>query len=188
VLTGSVNQCSVEAATSDAVKDVLQEVREHEVATAPWGELFEAGGQARYLQRGTFFPARAARLHELWRGHESFAELDDETRTQVLDRYLRGKSAPVSGADPKAALATLFREYFTRGFRLAVTGDERAKVDYLVHCGPSMGAFNQVVAGTALAPWRARTVDAIADTLMAGAAAHVTERLRQLAAGTRSAS
>ena len=184
VLTGSVNQCSVEAATSDAVKDILQEVREHEVDSAPWGELFEAGVRARYLTRGIFFPARASRLHEVWRAHESFAELDDETRTQVLDRYLRGAVTPASGADPKADLATLFREYFTRGFQLAVTGDERAKVDYLVHCGPSMGAFNQAVEGTGLGPWRARTVDAIAGTLMAGAAAHVTKRLAALTAGS----
>ncbi|WP_433381564.1 ACP S-malonyltransferase [Streptosporangium sp. CA-115845] len=183
VLTGSVNQCSVEAATSDAVKDLLQEVREHEVDTAPWGELFEAGVRARYLKRGIFFPARASRLHELWRRHESFVELDAETRRQVLDHYLRGAVTPTSGADPKAELAALFREYFTCGFRLAVTGDERAKVDYLVHCGPSMGAFNQVVAGTGLGSWRARTVDAIADTLMAGAAAYVTKRLAVLTAG-----
>ncbi len=74
---------------------------------------------------------------------------------------------------------TAFRGYFERGFRLAVTGDQRSRVDYLVHCGPSMGAFNQVVAGTALHPWRARTVEAIADVLTEGAAAHITARLRR---------
>lgn len=67
VLTGSVNQCSVEAATSAEVKDILQEAREYDVDTAPWGELFDLGVQARYLKRGLFFPARASRLHELWR-------------------------------------------------------------------------------------------------------------------------
>ncbi|MFF8001839.1 ACP S-malonyltransferase [Streptomyces sp. NPDC007917] len=182
VLTGSVNQCSVEAATSDRVKDILQEAREHEVDIAPWGDLFEAGVQARYLKRGLFFPARAARLHELWRRHDSLAQLDDDTRAQVLDRYLGGERSPagVADADPKAALAEVFRGYFTRGLRLAVTGDQRSKVDYLVHCGPAMGAFNQAVAGTALHPWRARTVEAIADTLMEGAAAHISERLGQL--------
>jgi trans-AT polyketide synthase/acyltransferase/oxidoreductase domain-containing protein len=41
-----------------------------------------------------------------------------------------------------------------------------------------MGAFNQAVAGTSLQPWRARTVEAISDTLMEGAAAHVEARLR----------
>ncbi|MEU5029731.1 ACP S-malonyltransferase [Streptomyces milbemycinicus] len=183
VLTGSVNQCSVEAATSDRVKDILQEAREHEVDNAPWGDLFETGVQARYLKRGLFFPARAARLYELWRRHDSLAQLDDDTKAQVLDRYLLGERsmAAVADTDPKAALADVFRGYFTRGLRLAVTGDQQSKVDYLVHCGPAMGAFNQAVAGTALHPWRARTVEAIADTLMEGAATHINERLGQLA-------
>ncbi|MEU5796213.1 ACP S-malonyltransferase [Streptomyces sp. NPDC047813] len=181
VLTGSVNQCSVEAATSAEVKDILQEAREYDVDTAPWGELFDLGVQARYLKRGLFFPARASRLHELWRRHGSLAELDDETRSQVLDRYLGGEApAPTTaGTDPKQQLAAVFRAYFTRGFRLAVTGDQHSRVDYQVHCGPAMGAFNQVVADTGLHSWRARTVAAIADILMGGAAAHLTARLRE---------
>ncbi|MGD9484540.1 ACP S-malonyltransferase [Streptomyces sp. TRM70308] len=180
VLTGSVNQCSVEAATSAAVKDALQEAREFDVDTAPWGEMFELGVRARYLKRGLFFPARASRLHELWRRHASLAELDEDTRAEVTDRYLGGEPLPAAapGEDPKAHLAAVFRRYFARGFRLAVTGDHRSRVDHLVHCGPAMGAFNQVVAGTALHPWRARTVEAIADTLLDGAATHLTHRLR----------
>ncbi|MFG3513214.1 ACP S-malonyltransferase [Streptomyces bobili] len=179
VLTGSVNQCSVEAATSAEVKDILQEAREYDVDTAPWGELFDLGVQARYLKRGLFFPARASRLHELWRRHGSLAQLDDETRSQVLDRYLGGEApAPAAeGSTPEQQLAAVFRGYFTRGFRLAVSGDQRSRVDYLVHCGPAMGAFNQVVADTDLHPWRARRVETIADALMDGAAAHVSARL-----------
>ncbi|MFF8322859.1 ACP S-malonyltransferase [Streptomyces bobili] len=179
VLTGSVNQCSVEAATSAEVKDILQEAREYDVDTAPWGELFDLGVQARYLKRGLFFPARASRLHELWRRHGSLAQLDDETRSQVLDRYLGGEApAPAAeGSTPEQQLAAVFRGYFTRGFRLAVSGDQRSRVDYLVHCGPAMGAFNQVVADTDLHPWRARRVETIADALMDGAAAHVSTRL-----------
>ena len=175
VLTGSVNQCTVEAATSAEVKDALQRANEYDVDTAPWGEMFELGVRARYLKRGLFFPARASKLHELWRRHTSLAELDDDTRTQVLDRYLDGGHTP--RADSKAELAALFRRYFDRAFRLAVTGDQRSTVDYLVHCGPSMGAFNQAVAGTELESWRARTAEAVADVLMDGAAAHITARL-----------
>ncbi|MEU7583290.1 ACP S-malonyltransferase [Streptomyces sp. NPDC041068] len=182
VLTGSVNQCSVEAATSAAVKDLLQEAQEYDVDTAPWSELFEHGVQARYLKRGQFFPARASRLHDLWRRHASLAELDAPIRKQVFDRYLGGENpgATVADTDPKAELADVFRAYFRRGFRLAVTGDRQSTVDYLVHCGPAMGAFNQAVAGTSLQPWRARTVEAVADHLMDGAAAHVTARMRAL--------
>jgi trans-AT polyketide synthase/acyltransferase/oxidoreductase domain-containing protein len=180
LLTGSVNQCTVEAATSAEVKELLARAHEYDVDSAPWGEMFELGVRARYLKRGLFFPARAARLYELWRRHASLDELDEQTRSKILDRFLGGEvpvAPPASGADPKARLATVLRGYFERGFRLAVTGDPGSTVDYLVHCGPAMGAFNQVVDGTALAPWQARTVEAVADTLMDGAASHITTRL-----------
>ncbi|NGY64819.1 hypothetical protein G7043_38490 [Lentzea sp. NEAU-D13] len=50
-------------------------------------------------------------------------------------------------------------------------------MDYQVRCGPSTGAFDQAVAGTELESWHARTVEAVADVLMEGAAAHITARL-----------
>ncbi|WP_207312304.1 hypothetical protein [Lentzea alba] len=46
-----------------------------------------------------------------------------------------------------------------------------------MRCGPSTGAFDQAVAGTELESWHARTVEAVADVLMEGAAAHITARL-----------
>lgn len=186
VLTGSVNQCSAEAATSDRVKDLLCQAREYDVDTAPSPYQFELGVRASYLKRGVFFPARAAALHELWRRNITPADLDDATRTRVLERYLGGEyhppsgpgttSAPDTGARSQAAQP--LRRYFDRGLRLALTGDPDHTADYLVHCGPAMGAFNQAVAGTELEPWRARTVEALGEFLMAGAAAHVTARIQ----------
>lgn len=182
VLTGSVNQCSAEAATSSAVKDLLEAAHEYDVDTAPWGDMFELGVEARYLKRGFFFPARASHLHELWRRHGSLSELDEDTQMKVRERYLDGDVPAIPGADPKAELAEVFRRYFTRGFELATTGAGSSKVDYLIHCGPAMGAFNQFVAGTSLQPWRARTVEAVADALLDGAAEHLATRVRALSA------
>ncbi|WP_341720554.1 ACP S-malonyltransferase [Micromonospora sp. FIMYZ51] len=188
VLTGSVNQCTVEADTSDRVKDLLARAREHDVVAAPWLDLLEHGVRARYLKRGLLFPARAGQLSDRWRGQAPDAALDGSTRTELLDRYLGGEQVPAAaaGTDGRAEIAALGRAYAARGRRLAATGDEAATVDYLVHCGPAMGAFNQIVAGTDLQPWRARTVEAVADTLMDGAAAHLTARLRALAESQRS--
>lgn len=181
VLTGSVNQCSVEAATSAEAKELLQSARTHDIATAPWGDMFEFGVQARYLKRGLLFPARATRLYELWRGHESAAELDDDTRHQVLSGYLGNETSDFNllGLEPKAKLTTSFRHYFTRSFRLAVQGDKQHKTDYLIHCGPALGAFNQVVNGTDLQPWRARTVQAISDALLQNTASYIST-IRQI--------
>lgn len=176
VLTGSVNQCSVEAATSAEAKDLLQGMHIHDIATAPWRDMFEFGVKARYLKRGVLFPARAARLYELWRVHQSAVELSDDTRQQVLGGYLGNETTTTDlpGHDPKAQLAALFRHYFTRGLRLAIQGDKQHKIDYLIHCGPAMGAFNQFVAGTDLQPWRARTVEAISNALLQHAASYIS--------------
>lgn len=165
ILTGSVNQCSVEAATSSAVKDMLAQAQEYDVDAGPWGEQLELGVRARYLKRGLFFPARANRLHELSRQYHTLAELDDATRSRVVEQYLGGELPATTD------LAAVLRGYVERCHRLALTGDERSKVDFLIHCGPAMGAFNQVVAGTRLEDWRARTVEAIATLLMEDAAA-----------------
>jgi trans-AT polyketide synthase/acyltransferase/oxidoreductase domain-containing protein len=49
---------------------------------------------------------------------------------------------------------------------LALGGSEENKVDYQIHCGPALGAFNQWVKGTNLEDWKQRHVDAIAVKLM----------------------
>ena len=84
--------------------------------------------------------------------------------------------------DPKFRMALVFKWYFVHSARLARTGSEIQRVDYQIHCGPALGAFNQWVKGTPHEPWRARHADEIAELLMQGAAAVVEERLRALGA------
>jgi trans-AT polyketide synthase/acyltransferase/oxidoreductase domain-containing protein len=73
-------------------------------------------------------------------------------------------------------MALIFRWYLVHTNRLALRGDPAQKVDYQIHCGPALGAFNQWVKGTALEPWRQRHVDKIAEQLMIGAAKLLDER------------
>ena len=80
ILTGSINQCTVEAATSDAVKDLLQGMNVHDTDYAPSGELFELGSRVQVLKKGIFFPARATKLVQLYRQHESLDDIDAKTR------------------------------------------------------------------------------------------------------------
>ncbi|MEU5023759.1 ACP S-malonyltransferase [Streptomyces milbemycinicus] len=184
LVTGSINQCTPEAATSEAVKDLLQEVEVHDVALAPAPEMFELGVRAQVVKRGVLLPAKAGKLHELWRRHDSFEDIDAPTRRRIEEKFLHGsfhKAAAAEsdagpGADGKRRMATAFRSYLHRGFRLALRGDPGRKVDYLVYCGPAMGAFNSWVAGTGLEPWRSRHVDTIAEHLMSGTAALLRDR------------
>jgi trans-AT polyketide synthase, acyltransferase and oxidoreductase domains len=182
LLTGSVNQCTVEAATSPEAKQMLSRLEVHDTEPAPCGEMFELGVRARILKRGVFLAARAERLYQLWRTHESFSDLDAATQREIEETYLRRPfeeawraqladdplvgSANGGPVDGKRRLALAFRSYLDAGFALARAGAAGRQVDYLVYCGPAMGAFNQWVRGTELEPWKARHVDVIAETLL----------------------
>lgn len=181
ILTGSINQCTPQAGTSDLVKDLLQEMQVHDTDYAPSGALFEQGSKVQVLKKGIFFPARANKLVALYRQHESMDQIDATTRRQIEERYFRRSleqvweevRAACSAADleraqrsPKHLMALTFKRYFRDSTQWALAGDAAHKVDFQIQCGPALGAFNQWVAGTELAPWQARHVDVLAERLM----------------------
>lgn len=194
IVTGSVNQCTVEAGTSAAAKDMLQAMDVHDTAYAPSGQFFETGARVQVLRRGTFFPARATRLYDLYRTLDSVEAMDPATRSQVeswmgvsLDRAWADCKAfhppeEIARAEalPRHRLALILRRYFGLATRHALDGAVDRKVDFQIQCGPALGAFNAWVSGTDLEPWRHRHVDTIADALMHGAAAVLHARLEAL--------
>lgn len=56
VMTGPVNQCTVEAGTSDAVKDLLQHINVQDTTYAPAGDMFELGAKVQVVRKGLLFP------------------------------------------------------------------------------------------------------------------------------------
>ncbi len=202
ILTGSINQCSVESGASDAVKDLLARANVQDTAIAPAGDMFEVGALVQVLRKGLFFPARAWKLYNLYRHCDSWEAIDPKTRSQIEGGYFQRPAAEVwretrdyyaknqpealarAERDPKFKLSLLFRWYFIHTTRLALRGDAVQKVDYQIHCGPAMGAFNQWVKGTPLADWRNRHVDEIGARLMSGAAAMLTQRFHAMGAAS----
>ncbi|MGW0548884.1 ACP S-malonyltransferase [Streptomyces altiplanensis] len=196
VVTGSVNQCSPEAGTSDAVKDLLATLDVQDTAYAPAGDMFELGARVQVVRKGTLFAARANKLHQLYRRFESLEEIDEPTRRTLEDRYfhrsfddiwaetrgylgrLRPDDLARAERSPKARMAQVFRWYFVHSTRAALEGVREEQVNYQIHCGPALGAFNRLVAGTPLEAWRDRHVDTIAELLMTGAAELLDGSLR----------
>ncbi|NVB41758.1 ACP S-malonyltransferase [Pseudenhygromyxa sp. WMMC2535] len=200
IVTGSINQCTVEAGTSDAVKDILETIDVQDVTCAPSGDMFELGAKVQVVRKGTLFPARANRLYSLYQHYESVNELSSAQLRQLEDKYF-GRSIDEVWAetaryygrvDPevlaraersaKKRMALIFRWYFVHSTRLALSGDPSKRRDYQIHCGPALGACNRWLAGTALAPWRARRVDALASLLLEETAALLRQRLGWLLA------
>jgi trans-AT polyketide synthase/acyltransferase/oxidoreductase domain-containing protein len=196
VMTGSINQCTVEAGTSDAVKDMLQAIDVQDTDYAPAGDMFEIGARVQVLRKGVFFPARANKLYELYKNHASLEDIPPPVRTQLEQKYFgrtfdaiwqetrsylasRGRHAVISAAEaqPKARMAWVFKWYFRNSAQQAMAGNLDHRVDFQVHTGPAMGAFNQWVKGTRLENWRARKVADIGEVLMQSAAQLLTERV-----------
>lgn len=192
IVTGSINQCTVEAATSDAVKDMLETAQVYDTTYAPSGAMFELGSKVQVLKKGLFFPARAEKLAALYHQHGALEEIDAKLAQQIQERYFKrsfdtvlGEIRASSSADeqekiarmPKYRMAQIFRRYFSDTTRWALAGDMDHKVDFQIHCGPALGAFNQAVAGSELQNWRQRHVDVIAQQLLDQTAALLSGRI-----------
>lgn len=193
ILTGSVNQCTVEAGTSPAVKDLLQQVNVQDTEYAPAGDMFELGAKVQVLKKGVFFPARANKLYELYRQHNSINDIDEKVKAQIQEKYFKRRFEKVfedckayytaqeiqrAELNPKYKMALIFKWYFGYSTSLALSGNQELKVDYQVHCGPALGAFNQWVKGTALESWKNRHVDEIGNMIMTEAEKLLEQRLK----------
>jgi trans-AT polyketide synthase/acyltransferase/oxidoreductase domain-containing protein len=131
--------------------------------------------------------------------YRSLEEIPADVQKQLQERYFRrtfeqiwsdvtaylgstGRQHEVAAieANPKQKMARIFKWYFAFTTQIALSGDEDKRVDFQVHTGPSLGAFNQWLKGTELESWRARHVDDIADRLMTAAAAVLTSGFSKL--------
>ena len=198
ILTGSVNQCTVEAAISDSAKQLLEDMGVQDTAYTVSGDMFEVGAKIQVLRKGLLFPARASKLHELYSRHDSIEQIDAKTIATIQDKYFRKSLDAVweetrayyqnahpsvlkhAEGNPKRKMALLFKWYFVHTTRLAAAGSTEQRVDYQIHCGPALGAFNQWVKNTPLQHWQQRGVAQIAEQLMVGAAEVLQRRLTRL--------
>lgn len=181
IMTGSINQCTVEADTSDEVKDILQQMSIHDTEYTSSGNLFELGAKVQVLKRGLFFPARANKLYDLYRQHNSIDEIDEKIKMHIQQRYFgrtfdevyeyirchcSDREIEKAEKDPKHKMALIFRWYFDNSMKLALKGCSEKRLDYQIYCGPALGAFNDWVRNSDIENWRKRHVDAIGKMLM----------------------
>jgi PfaD family protein len=196
VLTGSVNQSSVEAGLSDDAKSMLAQADLTDVIMAPAADMFELGVRLQVLRRGTMFAGRASRLYEIYRDHPSLEEIPPDIRGKVERDILRAPVEKIwsetaaywqqrdpdelarAERDPRHRMALLFRWYLGKSSSWAIEGETSRRTDYQIWCGPAMGAFNRWTAGSFLADPANRSVVQIALNLLEGAA--VVTRAHQL--------
>lgn len=188
ILTGSVNQCTVEAGISDDVKSILQDIDVCDTDYTQAGQRFEMDGKYQVLKKGTQFPARANKLVSLYTHYNSLDEIPEKTKKHLQSTYFKKTFSELwkeivtslekenrkheivkAEANPKYKLALLFRWYFDYSKKLTFAGFGEDRTNYQIHVGPALGAFNRFVKGGRLEQWRRRHVDDVAIEILAGA-------------------
>ena len=185
VMTGSVNQCTVEAGTSDIVKDMLNSATVHDTDYAPSADMFEMNSKSQVLKKGTLYSVRAKKILEIYNRCDSLESIDKQTRDMLEKRMFRDSLENVFAEsvryypesvvhkaknDPKLKMYIVFKSYFHRSSKAALNGDESNISNFQINCGPAMGSFNMFVKGTKMENWRERHTDEIAVLLMEKAA------------------
>lgn len=188
IVTGSINQSTLEAGASAHTKKLLAQADMADVMMAPAADMFEMGVKVQLLKRGTMFPMRAQKLYELYVAHNSIDEIDPAEREklekQILKRpmediwkdtvafFMERDPEQIKRAEnnPKRKMALIFRWYLGLSSRWSNSGEKGRELDYQIWCGPSMGAFNAWVKGTYLEAPENRHVADIAEQVMRGAA------------------
>ncbi|GAA1300557.1 PfaD family polyunsaturated fatty acid/polyketide biosynthesis protein [Saccharothrix xinjiangensis] len=196
VVTGSVNQLTVESGLSEAAKALLFRADVADTVMTPAADMFEMGVRLQVLRTGTMFASRAQRLYDLYCDHDSLesiptdvlARLERDVFRLPVDEVWRQTRAfwaqrdpdqlDRAVADPRHRMALVFRWYLGRSSGWAVIGDPDRVADYQIWCGPALGAFNRWVKGSFLAEPGSCTVTQIGCNLMEGAT--VTTRAHQL--------
>lgn len=139
-----------------------------------------AWSQGSSVEKGRILSARANKLYELYRNYNSIDQIDAQTRKMIEEKFfhksfddvyreVRAYKAPgdieKAEQNPKHKMALIFKWYFAMSNRAALLGDPVQRLNYQIHCGPALGAFNQWVKGTSLEDWRQRHVDEIGQKL-----------------------
>jgi trans-AT polyketide synthase, acyltransferase and oxidoreductase domains len=188
VLTGTVNQATLEAGISQAAREMLAEADAADVVMAPSPDMFEMGVKVQVLRRGTLFAQRASLLAEVYAGHQSLEELSDELRERLEKEIFQAPLAQIweqteaffnarnpgelerAQAKPRHKMGLVFRWYLGKSSRWAIDGVPERRLDYQIWCGPAMGSFNAWVSDSFLQDPAQRSVVQVALNLLEGAA------------------
>lgn len=195
IMTGSINQCCVEAGTSDKVKDMLQEANIQDTDYIPSGDNYDFVTKTQVLKKGVLFHVRANKLYEIYKMYPSIDDIDITLKRQIEQQFFsmslddvyriiepRLLEVQLKKAEKmsKYKMALIFNYYYVLSMEKALKGKVSEEVNYLVHCSVAMGAFNLYVKDTKLEKWKFRYVDEIAIMLMEGAETMLKNKVTEL--------
>lgn len=195
IMTGSINQCTVEAATSETVKDMLQNADIQDTEYIPSGDNFEFASKVQVLRKGLLFHVRASKLYEVYKMYDSIEDISPDTKKQIETRYflksfddiyeeIKPKLSAIEldriEKNPKYKMSLIFKWYYENGTDAALEGNKEKTVDFMINCSSAMGAFNHYVRNTNLEDWKNRYVDVIGEKLMNDAESLLRKKVAEI--------
>ncbi|MCH9769353.1 MAG: PfaD family polyunsaturated fatty acid/polyketide biosynthesis protein [Gammaproteobacteria bacterium] len=196
VVTGSINQATIEAGSSPEAKKLLAQADINDVIMAPAADMFELGVKLQVLKRGTFFAARGQKLADYYQKYNDINDIPKSEREKLEAEVFQASIETIwqqtrefwqqrnpkllakAEQNPKQKMALIFRWYLGNASRWASQGEASRQRDYQIWCGPAMGAYNRWVKDAILEPLENRHAAQIALNLLEGAA--VVTRAQQL--------
>lgn len=194
VLTGSINQCTVESGATDCVKNLLQHAGLHDIAHAPNSEMLNDRPKLQVLHRSSLFAPRANRLLELFNQLDSLEAIAQPVRTKlerdffnqtlsdieaqrlnVLKDKSREREIQQVLTNPKVRMKMVLSAYWHHGLDRAASGLPSDLVNAQVHISAAIGAFNNHYNQDAGFNWQSRHIDQVAVMLMTEAARQLRE-------------
>jgi PfaD family protein len=187
-VTGSINQCCLESGLSEEARGLLAKASQTDVSQAPAADMFELGSKVQVLKYGTLFAPRANKLAELYRQYATLEDMPKEEVKNLEEKIFRKPLTQIwaetaeffkardpetldkANANSKLKMALVFRWYLGQASRWAINGLTDRRTDWCVFCGPSLGAFNEWVAGSHYEDPANRRVADLAGLLLHGAA------------------
>lgn len=181
ILTGSINQCTAEARTSDLAKDMLSAMNVQDTSYINTLGNYEANQCIQVLKKGTLFYVCAGKLYHLYHEVNSIENIDAKTKEQIETRYLKRsieevfeeierkegvKKVEDANGSSKMKLKLLFDWYLEQAQIWAIEGNAEYQLNFKIMCSSALGSFNQWVKGTELENWKNRSVTKIGEKLM----------------------
>ena len=179
IVTGSINQCTVEAATSNLAKELLSHADIQDTDYISAVETPNSSSCVQVLKKGTMLPMRIKKLISLFDKYGSFEEMDSaeiqkleknvfkNEISQIVREIESYRSADVMRSmNQRQKMLSVINWFIHMTTEWAVVGNENQKANFQIPCGASMGTFNRWVSNTKYADWKLRHVDEINDLLM----------------------
>ncbi|MEN8907794.1 MAG: hypothetical protein ABF289_17730 [Clostridiales bacterium] len=182
IVTGTINQCTVESGISDKAKNSLSSCDISDVISLHFNGDFNINKKINVLKKGTLFPMRVNKLYNIYNKYKNLKNVDssdiDKIESQIFKKSIREILNEVEiyfkKNDPNQLnndrLYLLIKWYLIISAKLSLEGTSNRELDYQILCSNAMGIFNYWVKGSYLENHQNRYVADIAEHMLKGTA------------------